>query len=86
MDVVAFTGGFPVAAELEMLNVAVSDVPGAFQLTLLNVTPLQVEDKVAPARLVPVSVTLGLVPCAPLLGLTLVMVGAPGLTTVTLNT
>jgi hypothetical protein len=65
----------PVAAVLEMLNVAVTDV--AVALTPLNVIPPR-ELIVAPVRFIPASVTGTEVPCIPLAGKIPVSVGGGG--------
>jgi len=60
-----------------MLKVAVTEVPAPFQLTWVNVKPLHEVESVAPMKFEPEIVTVGVVPCAPLVGLTLVIVGVP---------
>jgi hypothetical protein len=70
----------PVAAVPEIVKVAVICV-ALDTVTLLTVIPLLPGFTVAPlTKLVPVSVTATAVPCAPLFGLTVVRVGAGGVT------
>jgi hypothetical protein len=70
----------PVAAVPEIVNVAVICV-ALVTVTALTVIPLFPGFTVAPAtKFVPVRVTDTAVPCAPLFGLTVVSVGAAGLT------
>ena len=67
--------GLPAAAAAAILKVAVSDVPSGDEVTFENVRPLQLVERVAPERLVPVMVTETVLPCVALDGLSPVTVG-----------